>query len=447
MNRIARMTTEDRSRQGGYAMFAVTVFVFVVIIGAVAVFSTTSSEALLANYEHESTEAFYLADGAVERARARLSGDPGWRDGWSNVTLGSGTYSLTLSDTSSGSNPAVRLVATGRSGRAARAIEAIAELPLTGTPLAVFSGTYLYGIGSVSVYDRAHTNGTKYFGSNDMYLVNGVATTEPEIDLPPMRVDPNDFPNHTYYYVRCRRGGGPPRAMILDGNGVDITGTVGSDLRNVVRYSPAGYYSINFNGPSSLRTYFDDETGVFRRAPGDSAVVINFGEPPITYPSAFVYLTLSGSGGGNNPDITPTIINTRFTGITEESRLDSRYWTGGYVNINRVRLAPRNGIGVVSHMIYTIGGSAVMGTADAPAVTYATNLALSLLSDTETNGTVVSLGSWYGWGLWGWGGSQTYRFNPGFLSRSPAWFSQSWPGVGGTALRIVSWREIPVPGA
>jgi len=43
-------------------------------------------------------QAVFLADAGLEHALIRLKNDPTWRDGFADVTLGAGTYTVTLVD-------------------------------------------------------------------------------------------------------------------------------------------------------------------------------------------------------------------------------------------------------------------------------------------------------------------------------------------------------------
>lgn len=66
-------------------------------------FFITGSFASILTYEiREATkhkcriQAYHLAEGAMERAMYQLSQTPDWRTGWSNVSLGAGSYTVTL---------------------------------------------------------------------------------------------------------------------------------------------------------------------------------------------------------------------------------------------------------------------------------------------------------------------------------------------------------------
>ena len=189
---------------------------------------------------------------------------------------------------------------------------------------------------------------------------------------------------------------------------------------------------------------------MLNRAPGDSAVVVNFGEPPlISNPGLNGRTLLTFSGNGNsNTSISTTIINTRFTGLNDSQRSDPRYWSGGITTLSRIDMVPRNGIAAIVTSHVSMGrGTIRIGNAANPGVLYTTSSSLILFSGIEVTGSLLTLNQWYGFGSPLWGGAQNYTFAPGFLDKAPVWLKDNWPGIGATALEIVSWREVPVPGA
>jgi len=439
----------SNTAEGGYVLLAVTVFVFVVILGGMAIFSTTSSESRLATYGQESTEAFYLADGAIERARARLSNDSDWRTGWNNVAAGNGTYSLTLRDTLVGGDPGVAMTAIGEVRRARRAIEAVAELPATGTPLAVWSDRWAYILGRVWIYDRAHCNGNVWTGFGNNGIQAGTLTDEPNIPMLSMYTTADRFPNTTYYDVRCVTGGGPARAVIRDGDGNDITAVLGDDMHTVVQFSNASRrFTITFNGVGNFNRYFHPTTGLFVKAPGDSAVVVNFGNPPEAGPPGTrdtVAIYLLGSNSANMPIITQTLINTRFTGSSESQRTTSSAWRGEMIYTSNITMEPENGIAIISHYHYATGnGQSSIGTVDQPAFVYATNSAYVLWGRVSHRGSVASLNMWLILSIIG-NARVEYTWDGGFLGDVPFWLADQWPGGTAATLNIASWREIPPP--
>ena len=75
-----------RGREG-YALMTVLIFALLLLIAGTGFFAMSFSETRQTLYRQESSEAFYLADGAIERARAQFIADQTWRDGWANVRL------------------------------------------------------------------------------------------------------------------------------------------------------------------------------------------------------------------------------------------------------------------------------------------------------------------------------------------------------------------------
>ncbi|MCB1150424.1 hypothetical protein KDK88_02690 [bacterium] len=444
--------TPATSREGGYAMITATIFVLVTIVASMGVFSMTSTESMSSSYAQESTEALFLADAAVERARARLSDDSDWRDGWNSVSLGNGTYSLTLADTTLPSGvPGVNMTAVGRVGRAARAVAAVAELPASGDPLAVLVERSASIFGSAWVYDRLHCNGSSFTGFFTNGLRAGELTDTPYVAPPMIYTEADRYPATTYYDVRCYHDGGSPRAVVLDGDGAVITASLGTDLSDVVSYSIwLRQFSISFTGTSRINSYFDEDTGCFRKAPGDSAVVVMFGNPPVVAPSGArptvdVYLT--GSDTPNQTPITQTLINTRYTGAGDANRLGHSYWTGGLTYMAGVVMEPENGIGLVCKNHYVIGGDdTYIGTPANPALVYNTGSEIVLWGDLTNEGATIALNIWTVWSLWS-NRSAEYYWNNRFLQKAPFWLASQWPGFGSSTLNIASWREIPSPGS
>ncbi|MDO9170636.1 MAG: pilus assembly PilX N-terminal domain-containing protein, partial [bacterium] len=288
--------------QGGYVLLAVTVFVFVLIIAGLAMFSTASYETRLAIHDQETTQAFYLADAALERARAKLLEDRTWRDGWTGVALAGGTYDLAIADTTIGasSDPYVRLTATGTFKNARRRIMAVGELPPAALEVALLSAGDLIANANVCIDGRVHVGGDADFGSHDQHLNCGTLTEGFEVRPPHMYTDPEYLTGSTYYEVRGTRVGGHYQAQILDRNGADITATVGDNLRDVTTYNAAtGRYFFDFGSATTMEEYFDQADGVFSRAAGDASVIVNFGEGPVSTPpgpNGIVDVRLRGNG-------------------------------------------------------------------------------------------------------------------------------------------------------
>lgn len=257
------------------------------------------------------------------------------------------------------------------------------------------------------------------------------------------------FPNTTYYDVRCVTGGGPARAIIRDGDGNDITAILGDDLNNVIQFSNwQKKFTIAFQGVGHFNSYFHPTNGLFVKAPGDSAVIVNFGNPPEAGPPGtrdYVDVFMIGNNSPNMPAVTQTIINTRFTGGAESQRPSYRSWRGGVIYIRDVTMEPDNGIAIISHSHYSSGNRQTeIGTVNQPALVYATNSAWVIWGRTRYEGSVVSLNSWLVLSILS-NRRAEYTWNSGFLSDTPFWFSNQWPGGTATELNIASWQEIPPP--
>jgi hypothetical protein len=426
----------ERNREGGYALFAVTMFVFVVIIGSVAVFSTTSSETILAHHDLEKVQALFLADGAVERARARLSSEIDWRDGWTNESLGDGTYSLTISDTTINSLAGVKMLADGTVGTVRRRLEVVAQTPPADGQYATYAGEDLYVSRHLFVEPGIHVRGTSNIDSDD--LRNGDLTTGPNPSPPRMHTEPSHWPDTTFYRVVPMLSGSTPYAVVLDRDGNDITSTMSRNIASVMTYdSSTQTFSYDFTGNSDVSDWFDVDSGVFVKSPGDGSVVVDFGQAAGTAPflNARSDIYMAGSA---SVDLDATIINTRFIGSSDAQRTDSSYWTGGDVHMSHIDLTPDNGVSIVAHNYSVDGPRVFMGRNDEPALIFTTADFLSLSNTDHLNGALVALGNVR------LGRTHHYTFDPDLFSMLPGFMVSTWPGNGGVMLNIVSWREIPL---
>ncbi|MBC8423606.1 hypothetical protein H8E07_05745 [bacterium] len=429
-----------RDNESGYVLLVVTVFAFVILISSSAVVSTTSSEAKLSRHQHSSEEAFFLADSAIERARARLMEDRAWRDGWTDVSFANGSYSLVIADTtiSGYTNELVRMSASWQVGQAQRQIEMIAEIPPSGLGLAFLIGGDAICIGRVCVTGRAHVNGFAWFNSFGC----GTLTQGFEVTPPPVFTEANKFPDDTYYNVRGTMIGGVPQARIFDRDGNDITTALGDSLTGVTSYSSLlRAFIYNFHNNTTITRYFDQTpgVGVFSRNLGDNSVVINFGDVPLMDPPgvdgvAHVYMQ-----GNNQSEIRSTLINTRFEGLGTPQRTDPRYWAGGVTLIYNTRMRPRNGVGIIAQHVWA-GNSSELGDASWPALTYLTgdwNASLNLFGRPgfRMTGSFITLGSFASLGR------LTFTHDDEFMARIPSAILQQWPGRVSGTLKVLSWNE------
>lgn len=427
--------------QGGYVLLAVTVFVFVLIIAGLAMFSTASYETRLAIHDQESTQAFYLADAALERARAKLLEDRTWRDGWTGVALADGTYDLAIADTVIGasSDPYVRLTATGTFKNARRRIMAVGELPPAALEVALLSAGDLIANANVCIDGRVHVGGDADFGNHDQHLNCGTLTEGFDVLPPHMYTDPEYLTGSTYYEVRGTEVGGHYQAQILDRDGVDITATVGDNLEDVTSYDAAtGRYYFNFGSATTMEDYFDQADGIFSRAAGDVSVIVNFGEGPLSTPpgpNGIADVRLRGNG---STDLNTTVINTRFTGITEEQRIDPAYWTGGRTTVERMTIEPYNGLSMVCDELVCVNAVNI-GTADQPGLLYITGGANIINSSFDFFGSMICMGSLT------LNAQAEFTYDPSFLDLLPSYIETEWLSLVSGTLRTIHWREVPPP--
>jgi hypothetical protein len=431
--RLLRKRDED-----GYVLMAVTVFVFVLVVGGLAMYSTSTYETKHAMYTRNAAQAFYLADSAIERARAVLMTDRAWRDGWTDVPAAGGTYSLTVTDTTlAGTNPGVTMTALGVMDNVHRRLEVVAEIPPASLGLALLVMDDAYALRRLCVNGKAHIGDYAWMGIHDNRFSCGTYTNGFVITPPHFHTEPDYFPGSTYYEVRGTNLGGVYQARIFDRDGNDITTALGDSLDTITTYSSLlGVYSFDFSGMGTIEHYFDQLTGIFSRATGDISVVVNFGNAPLTDPpgvNGTQWLTLDGHGVDH---IYSTIVNTRFTGVTEEQRLDTRFWRGGLVYASHIRFEPYNGIAVMCDSYYP-SMSVQVGTAAHPALFLSTGGWVWTIHPTQFRGGLICLGSLYILG------NTTVTYDPGFLSLLPDYMEVEWPGRVSGTINVLSWRELP----
>lgn len=428
------------SRCEGYALLTVVIFVLVLTLAGATFFRIGSSETTQALYRQHSSEAFNLADGAIERARAKLLEDRTWRDGWVDEAAGNGSYDLTIADTTYGAiNNVLYLTATGDVLNARRRVEALAEVPPTSEGLPLLIGGNADIGGNLCLDGEVHINGDGY----DPHLTcGGTYSDQFVITPPPIYTDPAHFPNATYYYVRGNKVGSNTYARIYDAAGENISLALGDSLTGgLVSYNAGSKtFTYNFDTAARISNYFDETTGVFHRNAGTSAVVVNFGEPPVLTPpgnNGLAAVVLDGSSGGSS--LRTTVINTRFIGATEAERLDPLNWIGGVLTVKQLTWEPAYGIAVVAYDFQKQGGSLVrIGSEAWPALLYITNDVPALNSNFELIGSLICLGDFHSTG------GPSITFDGGFVPNLPDYLSEDWtPGVSGT-LKILTWREVAV---
>jgi hypothetical protein len=437
MKRLQKSTRHD---EAGYALLAVVVFVMVIIIAGMAFFAMSSYETKGAMFRQSSSEAFYLADGAVERARARFLNDKTWRDGWLSEAAGRGTYDLAVQDTAfQGHSDAVQLVATGHVDQADRRIEVMALLPPSAYELALLIMGDADAGGNLCINGKIHVNGDADFGNNDSHLACGGEYTEGFEIIPPyIYTDQAHFPDATYYDVFATNQGGVPHARIW-WNGMDITPTLGDSLQDIISYNPGTQtFTYTFNNGTLLDTYFDQLNGVFHREAGDVAVVVNFGEAPIGIPNGVSSIVLDGP---MTEPLHTTIINSRFIGTLEEQRADYNAWIGGLMTVKQLTWEPFHGVAAIAGDFQKVGGSlADIGTVDWPALLYITKDVEALNANFDLNGGLICLGDWSNTG------GPNIAYDPGFLEHLPQYLADAWNQEVSGTMHILRWREIAYTG-
>ena len=425
------------SRCEGYALLTVVIFVLLLTLAGATFFRIGSSETTQALYRQRSGEAFYLADGAIERARAKLLENRAWRNGWTAAAAGHGSYDLSIADTTyGGMHDVVRLTAIGNVRNARRRIEALAEVPPTAEDLPLLIGGNADIKGNLCLEGEAHINGDGY----DPHITcDGTYTDQFVITPPPIYTDPAHFPNATYYYVRGNKVGSNYYARVYDATGHNISFTLGDSLTGgLVSYNAGSKtFTYSFDTAARISNYFDETTGVFHRNAGTSAVVVNFGEPPIMTPpgnAGVAAVVLDGSAGAS---LHATVINTRFTGATEAERLDPLKWAGGLLTVKQLTWEPEHGIAAIAYDFQKQGGSLVhIGSEAWPALLYITHQVPALNSNFELIGSLICLGDFHS------SGGPDITFNGGFVPNLPDYLSEDWtPGVSGT-LKVLTWREV-----
>jgi hypothetical protein len=413
----------------------VMIFVLVVILAGAAFFAMASYETRGVLARQASCEAFYLADGAVERARARFLSDRAWRDGWNAERAGRGTYDLSVTDTTFMDEPnAVRLVATGSVEASRRSIEVMAKVPPTATGLTMLIMGDATAIGSLCCNGVAHVG-----GEADLNLACGEYTSGFEIAPSPVYTDPDSFPGATYYYVRGHPDG---YALIYSAEGANITTFADSLLLDSVTEYDAALktFTYAFDTADLIESFFDDAAGVFRRDTSDASVVVNFGEAALVDPPGVEARSAVILDGGVTSTIHATIVNTRFTGVTDEQRIDPAFWMGAEMTVKRLVVEPYNGIGAIAYDFRKVGATPMqLGTDAWPAYLYVTRAVKDLSSTFAQVGAVTCLGDWDSTG------GPTLTYNPGFIDHLPKYLVDDWIGGVSGSLKVLRWREIGNP--
>lgn len=448
--RTARAGSPKRSSfprdEQGIALITVMVFALVVTLMGFAYFAMASYETKGALYRERSSEAFFLADGGIERARGEFIEDLAWRGPVDSTDMGTGSYRVTAEESSWNGlteideMPILKLHSEGRAKNAKRAVDTWVTVPSIIQSRLMIVMNEIDAGGNFCLDGTIHANVDADFGPNDVHLKCGGEYTEGFALKPPkIYTEPARYNNCTYYYVvpnTMLLPGEPIHAKIFDRFWNDITVAVDGDaygLEELMSVS-AGKFRYGFK-PGDVQTWFDFAAGKFRLAPGDSSVVVNFGEPYVAFPSALSDIELQQNPG--DASIRTTIINTRFTGASEDQRLDSKFWTGGWCYFKTATtFEPAAGIALICHDFDQGNAQATFGTPANPALLYVTHDVDDVQGGFTVNGAVIVLHDWESTG----GPNLTY--DPDFIQKIPSDMNFTHgPGTSGV-MYVLEWREV-----
>ena len=209
-----------RSGQQGMALMTVLVFSFIFVLGVAAFFTVAAYEANRAEISEHSTRAFFLADGAIERAKGELLFDGRWDTGYAWTNSDGGRYRLAVSDTVFQGATRTKFYAEGQFHRNKRDVEVIANIVPPGYEIAILILGDIDIKGNICLDGGAHANGTITGGG---HFTCGGTYDEGYIVKPPVvYTEPDSFPGATYYYVTAERVGATNKLYIKDRNGTTL---------------------------------------------------------------------------------------------------------------------------------------------------------------------------------------------------------------------------------
>lgn len=419
--------------QRGMALMTVLVLSFVFVIGTLAFFAVAAYEAGQAEVRENSTRAFYLADGAIERAKVELLRDGRWTGGFGLTSLDGGRFRLAVSDTIYQGETRTRFYAEGMVGRTKRDVEVVANIVPVGPVLAMLAMHDVELKGNICLDGHLHANGT-LTGSGHLSC-GGTSDSQYPIIPPAVYTEPDSYPGATYYYVTVRSG---PKdtLVILDRN----RATLSSYVKGTTTPTPHPHIDWSYTkGTKTLQfdvkptDAFDQVSGPFPRLGADSTVVINFGG---LANSAHLLTDMTIHETGSSV-IESTIINTRFTGISTADRVDHDMWTGGKIETKtKAVFVPRYCIALICQEIHG-NAQVTLGTDADPALTYVMALVDASTGQWTVVGSLICL-----WDIdVGGGVNLTYRH--AFISCLPPYLEYNWPAGTSGLMQVLLWREPP----
>jgi hypothetical protein len=447
----------DNRRERGMALLTVIILGLVFTTLGLTLYALASREWAQVRHRDDSASAFWLADAAIEHAKGKLFNDITWDSGFvAPQALGEGTYTLALTDSTYGGQPALHMYARGfvpkpSGGYTERDVEVFASVYPAAFEYAIHCMNEIHTSGNVGACGRVHGNDLVDDAGSSLDPPHGCTTgkaiTEGFVVIPPViRTEPQYYPNTTYYWVVGKPAGPFTDALILKADPAGAftirTGHTATQVGTIAtnNYTGAGTpIQYSFNNAADATTMFDWSTGICKRdsAAGHSAVVVNFGE----------YLQGAASKVSNlhfkaDYAIRSTVMNTRLKvypppDSSATALTDSMAWTGGNFTCQQAAFTPANGIALVLHTINDPGNSNItIGTPTSPAVFYITGSIMKFNANGNMYGTTVVLGN-----ITDMKGNPDFWFNNGYRPNLPPYLNGFWwNGTSGIA-DILLWRE------
>lgn len=450
------------------ALVSVIILGFIFTILGLTLYSMAKYEFGQATRRDQSGSAFFLADAAIEHAKAEIFNDILWSAGFDSVASGEGYYSLAVTDSSFEGEPATHLYARGfvplpGGGFVERDVEVFAERIAAALQCAIYSQNEIHTNGNVGVCGCVHGNVIIDAGGSSLEAPgdcaeSGGLTDGFEVVPPVLRTHPDYYPNTTYYYVVGKKMAPfdevlvvrpDPTGPLTMRDGVTTVRQVASIPAGaggaIAQYMAGNVIDYQFDDTAEIAAMFDWTTGIclLDVGEGDTDVVVNFGEYLKDGPGYRSDLEFEDNNTYDSP-VLSTIFNTRYTGadtMNVAALTDSANWTGGNNQLKQIELRPQNGIALGIHTIDMPGPAKIqVGTDEEPALVYVTGSITKLNANGYLYGTTIVLGD-----ITSMNGNVDFYYDGGYVDQLPPYLLDSWDwsGISG-ALTVRVWRE-PVP--
>lgn len=109
-------------RQDGFMLVVVLMVISLLTALSVSMLLAGQWEGIQGTKDVAYLQAFNLAEAGLERAVWELRMDPTWTDGWTNESLGNGTYSVTVEEAPDVGDNWLRIRATGVAGEVTKTL-------------------------------------------------------------------------------------------------------------------------------------------------------------------------------------------------------------------------------------------------------------------------------------------------------------------------------------